>query len=178
MLWNWTPGGREDEFVTFGAKHVRFWRGRNGRWAPQGPQWGAAAPQDVNCAAFLPLGLVATGHPSGEVYLWRDRRVVRTVAVHPGPAGGLGVGCMKLHVNKADARVAQRHFRNDKREKEGRGGAETREKDEHPHGDRPAPAHQEPGCKSGIAEQVQRHRAGVRCAVRVLKDCSFRSCLL
>ena len=106
VLWNWTPGGREDEFVTFGAKHVRFWRGRNGRWAPQGPQWGAAAPQDVNCAAFLPLGLVATGHPSGEVYLWRDRRVVRTVAVHPGPAGGLGVGCMKLHVNKADARVA------------------------------------------------------------------------
>ena len=113
LVWNTAPGGNEDAFLTFGVKHIKFWQpgedtlgaGATSLWECRLPQWGGAKMADVNCATFLPTGLVATGHPSGDLYLWKNCRVVRTVSMHPAP-GGKGLCSMKLHVNKVEGTVA------------------------------------------------------------------------
>ena len=112
LAWNCAPGGDEDTFVTFGVKHIKFWKsggdslggGASPLWESRLPQWRGAKMVDVNCAVFLPTGLVATGHPSGDLYLWKHCRVVRTVSLHPSP-GGRGLCSMRLVVNKFEGAV-------------------------------------------------------------------------
>ena len=112
LAWNCAPGGDEDAFVTFGVKHIKFWKaggdslgaGASPLWENRLPQWRGAKMVDVNCAAYLPTGLVATGHPSGDLYLWKQCRVVQTVSLHPSP-GGRGLCSMRLVVNKVEGAV-------------------------------------------------------------------------
>ena len=60
--------------------------------------------QHVTSAVYLPpserdgKSRMLTGHPSGEVYLWRDDNAVRTIAAHaPGPVKVLGDGSKTHH---------------------------------------------------------------------------------
>eukprot|EP00892_Ulva_mutabilis_P002986 jgi/Ulvmu1/12689/UM094_0047.1 len=108
VAWDVLAGGGQLRFVTFGMKHVKMWEycGRPGQlFRDRNCAWAGAAAQDVLCAVFLParvdhsidhmtepveasrtirreadsLGPLATGHPSGHVYIWRHRCAVRVL---------------------------------------------------------------------------------------------------
>ena len=88
----------EDAFMTFGMKHIKFWRkgsdilggGTSLLWESRLPQWRGAKMTDVSCAAFLSAGFVVRGHPSGDLYLWKHCRVGHIVSLHPA-VGGQGL---------------------------------------------------------------------------------------
>ncbi|KAK9828859.1 hypothetical protein WJX72_002429 [[Myrmecia] bisecta] len=134
-VWDQDLDQGEARFLTFGVKHLKQWdRTTDPRnsYAGRICAWSGAEPQTVLCAAFLPAGMdgrlayfarmrrgvtvprraqfegvIATGHPNGAVYFWRERAVIATLQSYQLPAkvnllqeskpeGSQGVRCLRF----------------------------------------------------------------------------------
>eukprot|EP00854_Cymbomonas_tetramitiformis_P002928 gene2928-3742_t len=82
----WSPtkssGGLPGRFVTFGSQHIKWWtKNDEGKWIGRQAIWGNAPKQDALSAAFLPSGHLVSGHPSGDLYVWEERRCLKDLAI-------------------------------------------------------------------------------------------------
>ena len=89
-----------DVFVTYGKRHLRFWEpqqetrfDRETYACEEATFGGAKSKQDTLSACALPSSTVdkewfATGHPSGEVYFWRNRKISFILAIQPEKTPG------------------------------------------------------------------------------------------
>lgn len=87
-----TTSGSEEQFVTCGFKHTKFWKlnletgkltgGKNGTYGKINPQ-----PRETRCAAFLPGNNLITGGSNGVLYLWDSLtgKCKRAYPAHDGP---------------------------------------------------------------------------------------------
>jgi len=93
------------EFVTFGVKHIKAWRQTgSGAFKAFTMKFVKCNMQHVMSAVYLPpserdgKSRILTGHPSGDVYVWRDDNALRSIAAHrPGPAKVLSDGTKTHH---------------------------------------------------------------------------------
>jgi len=92
----WNPyqaEGETPEFLTYGRKHLKRWyEGDNGDWNSVTMNFGKFPMQNVHSVVWLPpkasgQSLVLGGCANGEIYVWKDRSVVKSFAAHaPGPS--------------------------------------------------------------------------------------------
>ncbi|KAK3289210.1 hypothetical protein CYMTET_3343 [Cymbomonas tetramitiformis] len=97
----WSPtkssGGLPGRFVTFGSQHIKWWtKNDEGKWIGRQAIWGNAPKQDALSAAFLPSGHLVSGHPSGDLYVWEERRCLKVLAPQLDGAKAAAVRAMQL----------------------------------------------------------------------------------
>ena len=94
----WDPFGEDEMFVTYGVKHVKYWRkNERGSFFPDQVSFGKMPMQNVTGAVFVPPtgsvdekgnvvnrieGVLITGHPSGELYMWSGGKVLKSIKAH------------------------------------------------------------------------------------------------
>ncbi|KAJ3113153.1 Echinoderm microtubule-associated protein-like 1, partial [Nowakowskiella sp. JEL0407] len=80
------------EFVTFGIKHLKYWKLDASTSTLKGDRgiFGSRKVQSILCCAFLPNGNFVTGSHGGELLVWARNQVVAVVeGAHQGPIFGL-----------------------------------------------------------------------------------------
>ncbi|XP_075907401.1 echinoderm microtubule-associated protein-like 6 isoform X4 [Nelusetta ayraudi] len=78
---------RMDKLVTVGVKHIKFWQHSGGGLTFKRGIFGNLGKQETMMSACYGRSedLVFSGATNGDVYIWRDTTLVKTVKAHDGP---------------------------------------------------------------------------------------------
>ncbi|XP_072031189.1 echinoderm microtubule-associated protein-like 6 isoform X3 [Amphiura filiformis] len=87
----WNPHNH-DKLVTVGMKHIKFWNQAGGGFTSKRGTFGnVGKPDTMMCVAFGSDPLVTySGGSSGNVYIWQDLKLSKTIKAHDGP-------CFAMH---------------------------------------------------------------------------------
>mmetsp|Transcript_7472 Transcript_7472/g.24809 ORF Transcript_7472/g.24809 Transcript_7472/m.24809 type:complete len:915 (+) Transcript_7472:548-3292(+) len=110
----WRPDA-DGEFLTYGVNHIKWWNRTGGKskgtWVQTVGNFGKEGQHTVMSAVYLANGRVLTGTPGGQICVWKDAKLIRTVRAHSTgapvtrPDGSQtfgGVRCLKL---RSDGKV-------------------------------------------------------------------------
>ncbi|KAA8578091.1 hypothetical protein FQN60_011515, partial [Etheostoma spectabile] len=78
---------RMDKLVTVGIKHIKFWQHSGGGLTFKRGIFGNLGRQETMMSACYGRSedLVFSGATNGDVYIWRDTTLIKTVKAHDGP---------------------------------------------------------------------------------------------
>ncbi|KAM9313939.1 echinoderm microtubule-associated protein-like 6 [Pholidichthys leucotaenia] len=78
---------RMDKLVTVGMKHIKFWQHSGGGLTFRRGIFGNLGKQETMMSACYGRSedLVFSGATNGDVYIWRDTTLIKTVKAHDGP---------------------------------------------------------------------------------------------
>jgi microtubule-associated protein-like 6 len=107
ILWDWRRGeklasarGHQDKIfdvafdpldaktvTTVGVKHIKFWTHAGGGFTPTRGLFGSvAALETMMCLCYgVEAGVCYSGSATGAVYVWRAKKLIRTIDAHQGP---------------------------------------------------------------------------------------------
>jgi hypothetical protein len=78
----WSPF-HPNVWASFGVKHLKFWRLRDGTWQETSAAYGRSAqPFNVLSCVFLPSGIVLAGTLDGQISVWADGKLQYLVDAH------------------------------------------------------------------------------------------------
>ena len=69
------------EFVTFGVKHLKFWKfdEKIGKLQSGRGLFGSNKVQSIICATYLPDGTLVSGTFGGDILFWNDNKVSKVI---------------------------------------------------------------------------------------------------
>ncbi|XP_072318733.1 echinoderm microtubule-associated protein-like 6, partial [Eucyclogobius newberryi] len=77
---------RTDKLVSAGIKHIKFWQHSGGGLTFRRGIWGSRRTETLMALVYgAAEDLVFSGSSSGDVFLWRDTRLIKTIKTHDGP---------------------------------------------------------------------------------------------
>ncbi|XP_042338567.1 echinoderm microtubule-associated protein-like 6, partial [Plectropomus leopardus] len=76
-----------DKLVTVGIKHIKFWQHSGGGLTFKRGIFGNLGKQETMMSACYGRSedLVFSGATNGDVYIWRDTTLIKTIKAHDGP---------------------------------------------------------------------------------------------
>uniref|UniRef100_A0A3B3BQF4 Uncharacterized protein n=1 Tax=Oryzias melastigma TaxID=30732 RepID=A0A3B3BQF4_ORYME len=95
VIWDWKKGERlaksnpfrMDKLVTVGVKHIKFWQHSGGGLTFKRGIFGNLGRQETMMSACYGRAedLVFSGATNGDVYIWRETTLIKTIKAHDGP---------------------------------------------------------------------------------------------
>ncbi|CAF95573.1 unnamed protein product [Tetraodon nigroviridis] len=78
---------RTDKLVTVGIKHIKFWQHSGGGLTFKRGIFGNLGKQETMMSACFGRSedLVFSGATNGDIYIWRDTTLIKTIKAHDGP---------------------------------------------------------------------------------------------